>query len=98
MRAARWAIRRVANGDGARAFYPKHRARDVAGDHQAEAARLDWPAGQVAVPQVAAAVGNADAAWLLSTALPRETAWRALVAGPARAVAVVDALAACVRQ
>ncbi len=83
--------------DGGEAYYLKHGTGDLAEAVGEEAARLQWLAGRVAVPQVAAFVAEPDASWLLTTALPGRTAWEVLDAEPEQACGVVDALAACLR-
>lgn len=59
---------------------------------------MRWLAGRVAVPELVAFVDEADAAWLLTAALPGRTAWEVLDAGDEDAGTVVVAIAACLRE
>ncbi|WP_347304094.1 APH(3')-I family aminoglycoside O-phosphotransferase [Croceibacterium sp. TMG7-5b_MA50] len=70
----------------------------LADDLMAEAARLRWMAGRVPAPAVVRFVMTTDTAWLLSTALPGETAYQRLVACPNDRPAIVDALAVFLRR
>ena len=93
--AAVWRLRDLRGG---RDHYLKHGTGDVAAALCEEAARLHWLAGRVAVPELIAFADEADAAWLLTAALPCRTAWEILDAGDADAGAVVDAIAACLQE
>lgn len=92
------AVWRVRDPRGGPDHYLKHGTGDVATAVREEAARLRWLAGRVAVPELIAFAEEADAAWLLTAALPGRTAWEVLDAGDVDAGAVVDAIAACLRE
>ena len=66
-----------------------HVATAVAG----EAARLGWLAGRAPAPQVVAAVDEADASWLLTSALPGVSAGAWIKADRTRAVTMAETLA-----
>jgi aminoglycoside 3'-phosphotransferase I len=61
-------------GDDREPLYLKHGVGRFAVDVMDEAARLAWLAGRVPVPVIRQSVAHADAAWLLTTALPGRTA------------------------
>lgn len=84
---------RVVSRDGGQAYYLKRGTGDVAEAVAAETVRLRWLAPHVSVPRVMAFAQDADAAWLLMTAIPGSTAWEALHAGPERQARLVDAIA-----
>lgn len=92
------AVWRVRDLRGGRDHYLKHGAGDVAAAVREEAARLRWLAGRVAVPELIAFAGEADAAWLLTAALPGRTAWEVLDASHDAAGTVVDTIAACLQE
>lgn len=73
---------------------PKTSAQDVAG----EMLRLRWLSDHIPVPVFEAFFATPDEAWLLTTALPGQTAYEVLDASPDRALAVVDALAVLLRR
>ncbi len=75
-------------------LYLKHGRDAVADDVVAEMVRLRWLADRLPVPRVVRFMATPDAAWLLTTALPGETAWQMLDREPQQAAVVVDALAA----
>jgi len=80
---------------GAPDLYVKHARGALADDLLAEADRLRWLAGRLPVPAVVQLCHAADEAWLLTEALPGETACELLEAetsADAQAV-VVEALA-----
>ena len=89
---------RLTSAQSGTAHYLKHGTGEVAEDLQSELVRLRWLAQHMPVPQVAAFVHDSDAAWLLMTAVPGETAWEVLTAHPEQSGAVVDAIAAFLRQ
>jgi len=92
------AVWRVRDPRGGPDHYLKHGVGDVAAAVRAEAARLRWLAGRVAVPELIAFTEEADAVWLLTAALPGRTAWEVLDAGDEDGGAVVDAIAACLHE
>jgi len=67
----------------------------VAGDVTDEMVRLRWLAGHLPVPRLIRFLADADAAWLLTEALPGVTAYQVLEAanGAGAVAGVVDALA-----
>lgn len=92
------AVYRLHGRAGAPDLYLKHGEGMVADDIIAEMVRLRWLADHLPVPQVVGFMATPDAAWLLTTALPGETAWCLLDREPAQAAAVVDALVAFLRD
>lgn len=91
------AVYRIASADGS-ASYLKHGTGQVAQDLADEAARLLWLDGRIAVPEVRQFLLDGDAAWLVTSALTGRTAYQCLEAEPARAPALVDALAGFLRD
>lgn len=83
-------LRAKADGPG---LYCKHGAGHVAQDVVDEMARLRWLAGRVPVPTVTHFLAAGDDAWLVTTALPGQTAYQLLEAEPQAAGRIVDALA-----
>ena len=79
-------------------LYCKHGTGGVAQDTIDEMTRLRWLSGRIAVPQVTHFLATADEAWLVTTALPGQTAYALLEAEPASREGVVDALARFLRQ
>lgn len=104
----RWARDRVGESGGvihrlhgkadAPDLFLKHGDGGVAGDIVDEMARLRWLTGRIAVPALVRCEVSADAAWLLTTALPGRTAWQILDAEPERGGEIVDALADFLRS
>ncbi|MEP9400398.1 APH(3') family aminoglycoside O-phosphotransferase [Sphingomonas sp. VNH70] len=92
------AVYRLHGAAGRTDLYLKHGQGDIADDVLAEVARLRWFAGRVAVPAITGFVWQADDAWLLTAALPGETARQRLVAAPRQAGAIADALAVFLAQ
>lgn len=78
---------------GAPDLYLKHGRGDIATDIADEAARLRWLAPHVSTPQVLHVSTDADAAWLLTTALPGRTAYDVLTSHPSQALNIVDRIA-----
>lgn len=89
---------RLTDVNGSNAHYLKCGTGEAAGAVHDEVVRLRWLAPFLPVPQVAAYEMAGDAAWLLTSALPGETAWQVLTAHPEQAEAVVDAVATFLRQ
>jgi aminoglycoside 3'-phosphotransferase-1 len=92
------AVYRLHGRSGAPDLYLKHGRGCVADDVVDEMVRLRWLAAHVPVPAVPCFVSTPGEAWLLTTALPGETAYQALCARPADAIAIVDALADFLRR
>lgn len=84
---------------GAPDLYLKHGRGTLADDLLAEADRLRWLAGQLPVPAVVQFRHTADEAWLLTEALPGETACNLLEAetGTDAQTSVVEAMARFLR-
>lgn len=79
-------------------LYCKHGTGDAAQDIIDEMTRLRWLIGRIAVPEVTHFLATADAAWLVTTALPGQTAYALLEAELASREGIVDALARFLRQ
>ncbi len=92
------AVYRLHGRAGAPDLYLKNGTGAVADDVTDERQRLAWLAGQVPVPAVRHFERTADAAWLLTTALPGRTAWQVLTEDPDQHGAVVEALAVALRR
>ncbi len=92
------AVYRLHGKPGAPDLYLKHGTAAVADDIGQEMVKLRWLAGRLAVPAVEHFVCTRDAAWLLMTAMPGQTAWQLMTASPELRPAVVDALAAFLRR
>lgn len=92
------AVYRLYGKPDAPALYLKHGVDAVADDVDAETARLRWLAGRLPVPDVVHAVRTPGAAWLLTTALPGQTAYQLLQSCPDARPAVVDAVALFLRR
>ncbi len=90
------AVYRLHGRSGAADLFLKHGTGSVADDITDEMIRLRWLAGRMPVPDVVRFVAADDAAWLLTTAVPGETAYQALSRRPD--MALVDALAAFLRR
>jgi len=91
-------IHRLYGKAGAPDLFLKQGEGPVADDVVAEMVRLCWLTGRIAVPELVRFEATADAASLLTTALPGRTAWQILDAEPARAAETVDALADVLRD
>lgn len=78
-------------------LFLKHGEGRIAQDVTDEMARLRWLAGRAPVPEVVQFFAAPSEAWLLTTAVPGETAWQLLercaAGGGGACDAVVDALA-----
>jgi aminoglycoside 3'-phosphotransferase-1 len=79
-------------------LFLKHGRNDAADDLTDEMARLLWLGRHMPVPAAIHFVRTKDEAWLLTAALPGQTARQALEANPAARPALVDALAAFLRR
>jgi aminoglycoside phosphotransferase len=64
----------------------------------AEAARLEWLAGHLPVPEVRRFVGTPGDAYLVTTAVPGRSAYHCLLEEPTRRSEIVAALAAFLRR
>lgn len=85
-------------GDGCD-LYVKHGTGQVADDLVAEMVRLRWLLNEgVSVPEVRHFVLAQGEAWLVTAALPGETAYQALISRPEHRAAVVDAVADYLRK
>lgn len=87
------AVHRLALPD-APDLYLKHGRGEVATDMMDEAVRLCWLGPHVSTPQMLHVSTDADAAWLLTTALPGRTAYDLLTSDPSQAPHIIDRLAA----
>lgn len=87
------AVYRLHSRPGAPDLYLKHGQGTAADDLVDEMVRLRWLAGHIAVPEVTRFLASDHEAWLVTTALPGETAWQALMARPQDRPALVDAIA-----
>ncbi|WP_179505272.1 MULTISPECIES: APH(3')-I family aminoglycoside O-phosphotransferase [unclassified Sphingomonas] len=92
------AVYRLHGKPGAPELYLKHGLGSVADAITDEMVRLRWLAGYVPVPPVLHFASTPSEAWLVTAALPGETAFQALQARPAERIAIVDALAAFLRR
>lgn len=92
------AVYRLSGRSGAPDLFVKHGTGHTADDVTDEMTRLLWLSGRVTVPDVTAFVRASEQAWLVTTALPGETAHARLVATEEAREAVVDALASLLRQ
>ncbi|MDN2709612.1 APH(3')-I family aminoglycoside O-phosphotransferase [Janthinobacterium sp. SUN118] len=79
-------------------LFLKHGKDAIADDIADEMVRLRWLRGYVPVPAVVHFTRADDEAWLLMTPVPGKTAYQILEAYPERRTAVVDAIAAFLRQ
>jgi aminoglycoside 3'-phosphotransferase-1 len=79
-------------------LYLKHAPGRFAGEVIDEFARLHWLAAWIDVPAIRQFVAAPDGAWLLTAALPGQTAYQALNAGADDPSAIVDALAGYLRR
>ncbi|MEW9524851.1 APH(3')-I family aminoglycoside O-phosphotransferase [Agrobacterium radiobacter] len=87
------AVYRLHGKPGAPDLFLKHGRGAAADDLTEEMVRLRWLAKHMPVPAVTHFVITPDEAWLITTALPGETAYQALKERPEDSMAVVDALA-----
>lgn len=92
------AVYRLHGKHGAPELYLKYGYGAVADAIVEELVRLRWLANYISVPTVMQFIYAKEEAWLLTTALPGETAYHALVARPADRLAVVEAVASFLRQ
>lgn len=92
------AVYRLHSKTGAPELYLKTGRDRVADDIGDEMVRLGWLAGRMPVPSVLHFVRTADQAWLLTTAMPGKTAYQMMLAYPDRRLAIVDALARCLKR
>lgn len=92
------AVYRLDGRGDAPGLYVKQGTGTVADDIAAEAERLRWLAGRVAVPAIVAFARETDAAWLVTEALRGETVWQRLDGDPADGGRVVAAMAALLRR
>ncbi|MFD1033097.1 APH(3')-I family aminoglycoside O-phosphotransferase [Sphingomonas hankookensis] len=92
------AVYRLSGRRDAPDLFLKHGEGAVADEIVAEMVRLRWLAAHLPVPKLVAFAATPDAAWLLTTALPGETAWQLLDRAPEQRGAVVDALARFLRR
>jgi len=92
------AVYRLSGRRDAPDLFLKHGEGAVADDIVAEMAKLRWLAAHLPVPRLVAFAAMPDAAWLLTTALPGETAWQLLDRAPEQRGTVVDALARFLRR
>lgn len=92
------AIYRLHGKAGAPELFLKHGRGAAADDLAAEVQRLRWLAGRIAVPSVVSYECSSAEAWLLTTALPGQTAYQMLKADPRAGCAIVDRLAAFLRR
>lgn len=90
-------VHRLTMKDGS-AVYLKHGTGRVADDVTDEAVRLRWLAGRLPAPGLKLFACDADAAWLLSDALPGLTAEAWLEREPARLPVIVRSLAGFLRR
>lgn len=94
---SRGSVNRVTLRDGG-AFYLKYGVGRVADDIVAEAVRLRWLAGRLPAPAVRFFACEANAAWLLTEALPGLTGDQWLAREPGRLPLIVRALAGFMRR
>ncbi len=92
------AVYRLQGRPDASDLFLKHGRGSVAADILDEMERLHWMAGHLPVPTVRHFVYTGDEAWLLTTALPGNTAYDLLRAYPDGRLAIVDKLAAFLRR
>ncbi|VVT07504.1 Aminoglycoside 3'-phosphotransferase [Sphingomonas sp. EC-HK361] len=79
-------------------LYLKHGKGRVAADIFDEATRLTWLADVLPVPEVRHFVATPDAAWLLTTAIPGQTADALLADDAANLPTIIDGAAAFLRR
>jgi aminoglycoside 3'-phosphotransferase I len=79
-------------------LYLKHGRGALAGDLADEHVRLRWLAQHIPVPAVRHFVSTTDEAWLLTVAVPGQTARQLLRDDPATGPAIVDELAGFLRR
>lgn len=92
------AVYRLTGQAGAPDLFLKQGEGAVADDIVAEMVRLRWLGAYLPVPDLVGFAAMPEAAWLLTTALPGETAWQLLDRVPAQRGATVDALARFLRR
>ena len=90
-------VYRLHGNSGAPDLYLKRGKADVARDLALEAERLGWLERYLPVPRIIDFLITQDEAFLLMTALPGQTAWQRLEAGPQDRPAIIDALASFLR-
>ncbi|MCM2568644.1 APH(3')-I family aminoglycoside O-phosphotransferase [Janthinobacterium kumbetense] len=94
------AVYRLQGRDGAPDLFLKHGTGAAAAELADELARLRWLAQYLPVPAVAqfARAASPEQAWLLTAAMPGNTACQVLEDNPALGSAVADALAVFLRR
>lgn len=89
---------RLSGKAGSPDLFVKSGSGRAADDVTDEMTRLLWLSGRVAAPEVSAFVRTPDEAWLVTTALPGDTAYNWLLANEETGETIVDALASFLRQ
>ena len=93
------AVHRLHGPPGAPDLFLKHGRGEIGNDITDEMVRMRWLGAHVPAPKVRLFLGSPHEAWLLTTALPGDTAFQALeAASPDARPALVDALAAFLRR
>lgn len=92
------AVYRLTDKAGVPDLFVKHGAGRPADDVTDEMTRLLWLSGRLPVPQVCAFVRTAQEAWLVTSALPGETALELMASSKDSCEALVDTLAYLLRQ
>ncbi len=92
------AVYRLHGKLGAPDLFLKHGSDAVADEIADEMVRLRWLASYMPVPTVESFCVTPREAWLLTTAIPGESAYQAMHALPDARIAVVDALATFLRR
>ena len=88
------AVYRLFGKVGAPDLFLKYGEGALADEISDEMSRLRWLGGHVPMPSVVHFVRTSNAAWLLMTEVPGETAYEVMGACPDRRAAIVDAVAA----